>query len=314
MLLMRPRLGYPAIYRLVPIQMAAARGLTSIVNELLLNDVSVDEGGGCNMPPLQFGICGGRFETAKFLIEKGALLKFAESNTAAHFAATSCSTDIMDYLVKGELDINASNILGDTPMCCALSSPFNIWKTMVPYLIQRGAQTQQPKHHEPLCSISNSTQPSILRIHNLSQLNQVHSTTEKFGKSSTESVEMLRSWTGSAGRSSRVATWNFFLHISVENIICLEIAKGNIEEAFEITPQLFQLVQIARQVRERWVRNHLPRSLIKLIDELVSSEFTLDCKGAQRLIYRIPFYFENLDAPDNLDETDSEPDSEPDMG
>ncbi|KAH7137567.1 ankyrin repeat-containing domain protein, partial [Dactylonectria macrodidyma] len=139
MLLSRPPLGYPTIYRLIPIQLAAARGLTSIVKELLLGGVSVNEGARYDMPPLQFAICGGRFETVKVLIEKGALLNFANSNTAAHFAATSGSTDIMDYLLKRGLDINATNIWGDTPMCFALSSPFNIWKMMVPYLIQRGA-------------------------------------------------------------------------------------------------------------------------------------------------------------------------------
>ncbi|KAK3400766.1 hypothetical protein B0T20DRAFT_152837 [Sordaria brevicollis] len=95
-------------------------------------------------PAVHLAMCFSRFDTAKFLIERGALKNIPKGHlrfTVLHQAASIGNLDMLKYIVEAGKDtwptVDVEDDMGLTPLYFACAKGH--WDTVVPYLIEKGA-------------------------------------------------------------------------------------------------------------------------------------------------------------------------------
>lgn len=95
-------------------------------------------------PAVHLAMCFSRFDTAKFLIERGALNNIPKSHlgfTVLHQAASIGNLEMLKYIVEAGKDtwptVDVEDDMGLTPLYFACAKGH--WDTVVPYLIEKGA-------------------------------------------------------------------------------------------------------------------------------------------------------------------------------
>lgn len=103
--------------------------------------------------PIQVAIANNKFEIIKFLLENGVPLDFKseiKKYTLLHYAATTYSIEIIEFLLAKGLDVNALDFDGNTPLhhaCNNWEHP-DIQTEIIKLLLEHGADVSMKNKKE----------------------------------------------------------------------------------------------------------------------------------------------------------------------
>ncbi|MBN1412400.1 MAG: ankyrin repeat domain-containing protein [Spirochaetales bacterium] len=121
---------------------SAGKGLSDIVDTLLLKGVPADEKDAFGFTPVLKASANGQTFIVKLLLKKGANPRVLGpvGNTALMLAASGGYTETAAYLIEKGLKVNASNDEGDTPLILA---SFNCYLETGRLLLSKGADLEK---------------------------------------------------------------------------------------------------------------------------------------------------------------------------
>ena len=125
---------------LTAIHLAALKGKTPVVEYLIDSGTYVDKLGRDGWTPLLKACEGGKVETARLLLDRGAYVNFRTakySNSPLHRAANYGYLELVKMLVSNGADINIRNNSNNTPLHRAVNGNY---PEVVEFLISKGAE------------------------------------------------------------------------------------------------------------------------------------------------------------------------------
>ncbi|XP_044585823.1 putative ankyrin repeat protein RF_0381 [Cotesia glomerata] len=128
-----------------PLYLAALKGDTKLFKKLYHLGANLHSKSEIRLSPLMIAARCGHLEIIKYLIEQGLDVNITEPDCGSrllHHAVTGSNTELVEFLLGNNAEIDAKKNHGETPLLCAISFE-NI--NIVKLLIARGADINTPR-------------------------------------------------------------------------------------------------------------------------------------------------------------------------
>ena len=107
----------PDIYQDTPLHIASTIGDRDIIDILVKHGALLDAENIDGNTPLHLACREGHMDCVKLLLELGAKeSKGWNENSLLHYASESGRKDLIDFFLRKEYDVNAENLLNETPL------------------------------------------------------------------------------------------------------------------------------------------------------------------------------------------------------